>query len=213
MSKAIYKALVAGGSGMVGQILVEKLLNNSNYSEVNILVREKQNLNHPKLIQTIIDFGNADLSSFHSDHVFCCLGTTIAKAGSKEAFSKVDKEYPLILGKAMIHSGSTLFAIVTAGGANINSSIFYNRVKGEVEEGLKQLGYQSLGIFRPSMLLGHRNEKRSIEKLGQRLMLIFDFLIPKRYKAIQAEKVAHAMVQFAIDSKDGVSIFESDQMQ
>ncbi len=210
---ASYKALVAGGSGMVGKILVEKLLNNSNYSEVNILVREKQNLNHPKLIQTIIDFENADFSSLHYDHVFCCLGTTIAKAGSKEAFSKVDKEYPLILGKAMIHSGSTLFAIVTAGGANINSSIFYNRVKGEVEEGLKQLGYRSLGFFRPSMLLGLRNEKRSIEKLGQRLMLIFDFVIPKRYKAIQAEKVAHAMVQFAIDSKDGVSIFESDQMQ
>jgi uncharacterized protein YbjT (DUF2867 family) len=210
---ALYKALVAGGSGMVGQILVEKLLNHPHYTEVNILVRKTQNISHPKLVQTIFDVEESDLSSFHYDHIFCCLGTTIAKAGSQEAFSKVDKEYPLTLGKAMINNGSSLFAIVTAGGANKNSSIFYNRIKGEVEEGLRQLGFKSLGIFRPSMLLGVRNEKRSIEKLGQRLMLTFDFLIPKRYKAIQAEKVAEAMIQFAIDSKDGVSIFESDQMQ
>jgi len=207
-----FTALVAGANGLIGNELVQLLLVHPSYASVHILVRQKISLVHPKLHQHIVNYDTLKLEQLQPDHVFCCLGTTIAKAGSKEAFVKVDKEYPLKLAKVIIDQGVSSFAIVTAGGANATSSIFYNKVKGEVEQGLQQLRFKHLGIFRPSMLLGKRSEKRSIEKMGQRVMVFLDFLIPKRYKAIQASRVARSMLIFALNSPAGVSIYESDVM-
>jgi uncharacterized protein YbjT (DUF2867 family) len=207
-----YTALVAGANGLVGNELVQLLLSHPAYASVHILVRHEISLIHPKLNQHIVNYDALNLEQLQPDHVFCCLGTTIAKAGSKEAFSKVDKEYPLALASATIKKGAQCFAIVTAGGANSSSSIFYNKVKGEVEQALQQLNFKHLGIFRPSMLLGNRSEKRSIEKMGQRVMVFLDFLIPKRYKAIQASRVAKAMLTYALNAPTGVSIYESDVM-
>jgi uncharacterized protein YbjT (DUF2867 family) len=207
-----YTALVAGANGLIGNELVQLLLAHPSYASVHILVRNKISLIHPKLHQLIVNYDELSLEKLQPNHVFCCLGSTIAKAGSQEAFSKVDKEYPLQLAKVAIDHGASCFAIVTAGGANATSSIFYNRVKGEVEQGLQQLNFEHLGIFRPSMLLGNRSEKRSIEKMGQRVMVLLDFLIPKRYKAIQASRVAMSMLAFALNAPAGVTIYESDIM-
>jgi uncharacterized protein YbjT (DUF2867 family) len=207
-----YTALVAGANGLIGNELVQLLLAHPSYASVHILVRHKISLIHPKLHQHIVNYDELSFEQLQPNHVFCCLGTTIAKAGSQEAFSKVDKEYPLQLAKVAIDHGASCFAIVTAGGANASSSIFYNRVKGEVEQGLQQLQFKHLGIFRPSMLLGNRSEKRSIEKMGQRVMVFLDFLITKRYKAIQASRVARSMLTFALNSPVGVTIYESDVM-
>ncbi len=207
-----YTALVAGANGSIGNELIQLLLAHPAYSSVHILVRQAIDIKHPKLQQHTVNYDALSLEGLHPNHVFCCLGTTIAKAGSKEAFSKVDKEYPLTLATASSKKGANCFAIVTAGGANASSSIFYNKVKGEVEQGLQGIPFKHLGFFRPSMLLGNRSEKRPIEKMGQRIMVLLDFLIPKRYKAIQATRVASAMLAYALHPPLGVTIFESDTM-
>jgi len=209
----MFTALIAGSTGMTGRLLTQQILESPRYDLVYVLVRKAGTQRHPKLHEIVFDFDHpADLIPA-ADHVFCCLGTTIAKAGSKEAFANVDKEYPLMLARESFRKGASLFAIVTAGGANPNSMIFYNRIKGETEQALAEIGFPHLGIFRPSMLLGERGERRPTERAGQLVMQWLDFLIPARYKAIDAAKVARAMLLFAEHPEKGIRIVESDDMR
>ncbi|MFT5887008.1 MAG: hypothetical protein ACI9IP_003481 [Arcticibacterium sp.] len=205
-------ALIAGASGLIGQELVKYLLNSSLYNKVIILVRRKIDLEHAKLIQEIVDYKNLDLSKIKADHVFCTLGTTIKKAGSKEAFREVDELFPLQVAKQLYKNGAEMYCIVTAMGANASSSIFYNKVKGEVENGLQKIGFKHLGLFRPSMLLGDRKESRIGEEIGQTVMAWLNFLTPSDYKAIHIKKVALAMLQYAEKPKKGLSIVLSGEM-
>lgn len=206
------KALIAGASGMIGQHLLKHLTESKQYEEIIILVRRKVELTNASVTQIEFDFETMTPSLPKVDHVFCCLGTTISKAGSKKAFAKVDKDYPIKLAEATISNGATTYCIVTAGGANSNSFFFYNRVKGDVEHILKSMQFEHLGIFRPSMLLGKRQERRPFERAGQILMTALDFLIPARYKAIEGEKVAIAMKNFVLHPDKKIRIFESDEM-
>lgn len=206
------KALVAGATGMIGKELLKQLVESKHYTQIYILVRQKVDRLDASIIQVVFDFEHNTPPFPPVDHVFCCLGTTIAKAGSRAAFAKVDKEYPIQLAQTTKASGATTFCIVTAGGANPHSLFFYNRVKGEVEAELMTLQFDHLGIFRPSMLLGERNENRPFERAGQMVMTALDFLIPNRYKAIQGKKVARAMKNFALQATEKIRIFESDEM-
>lgn len=206
------KALIAGASGMIGGQLLKHLAESKQYEEIIILVRRKIALPNASITQIEFDFETMSPVLPKVDHVYCCLGTTIAKAGSKEAFAKVDKDYPIKLAEATISNGASTYCIVTAGGANATSFFFYNRVKGEVEAKLMTLQFDHLGVFRPSMLLGERQEKRPLERAGQILMSTLDFLIPKRYKAIEGEKVAIAMKNFALHPDKKIRIFESNEM-
>jgi uncharacterized protein YbjT (DUF2867 family) len=205
-------ALIAGSSGLTGSLLTDQLLAGNLYERVIVLVRKKSGKEHPLLTEIIFDFDQPQASMVKADHVYCCLGTTIKKAGSRESFYKVDFTYPFELAKMAKDNGTEYFAIVTAMGANARSSIFYNRVKGDIETALKGLSFEKLGIFRPSMLLGDRKENRAGESFGQKVMLWLDFLIPKKYKAIQASRVAEAMIKAGQDSFKGVRIIESDEM-
>ncbi|MFT7421704.1 MAG: hypothetical protein ACI8UX_002191 [Psychromonas sp.] len=205
-------ALIAGASGLIGQELVKYLLASSLYDKVIILVRRKTNLEHDKLMQEIVDYNNLDLSKIKADHVFCTLGTTIKKAGSKEAFREVDELFPLDIARQLYKNGAEMYSIVTAMGANAGSSIFYNKVKGEVENDLQKIGFKHLGFFRPSMLLGERKERRLGEEIGQTVMSWLDFLTPSDFKAIHVEKVALAMLQYAAKPKKGLSIVLSGEM-
>ncbi len=214
-------ALVAGATGLIGQQLVDELLQLDNYSEVRVLVRGPIEKHHPKLIKVLFDFDHPDVSLVQGDDVFCCLGTTMKKAGSKEAFFIVDHDYPLQIARAAIQNGSNQYLIVTAMGADPSSSFFYNRVKGKLEEDLKKVGFSALHIFRPSLLLGNREEKRLGEKIGEAVMNFFNPLMVgplKKYRAIDSAKVAKAMVIAAQDPladqvPQGAFIHESDQMQ
>ncbi len=232
-------ALIVGASGLVGEQLLTLLLASPRYSKVIALVRQPLPLKHQKLEQRLIDFENLtqQLPCLHSvnntklnrrldtsesrnenkltrvDHVYCTLGTTIKKAGSKQAFYQVDHDYPLTIAEYFYQQGASLFAMVSAIGANKNASVFYNQVKGKVEASLTAIGYQHLGIFRPSMLAGNRKEYRLAEHLGTVLMKTFAFLIPKKYQVIAAIKVANAMMAFADKPTDGTSIIQSDQLQ
>lgn len=206
------EALIIGATGLVGKTLTHQLLNSDYYTSVRVLVRRKTFAPHPKLHEVVVDFDSLTDCLCVADHVFCTLGTTIKRAGSKQAFRKVDYEYPFLFAQKCAQGGSSVFCLVTAMGADSKSMIFYNQVKGDVEQAISQLSIPQIGIFRPSMLLGNREEHRLGEVIGQRVMETFDFLIPDKYKAISADKVAQAMVQFAQQQHLGVNIIESDAM-
>ncbi|MFL6558760.1 MAG: oxidoreductase, partial [Bacillus sp. (in: firmicutes)] len=153
---------------------------------------------------------------FQVTDVFCCLGTTIKKAKSKEAFRKVDYEYPIEAAKIASVCGVEKFLIITAMGSNVKSKIFYNQVKGEIEESLGKLILPSVHIFRPSLLLGERTEFRFGEKIAANTSAVINALMvgPLRpYKAIEASNVAAAMAAVAESGKSGVNIYPSHEIE
>lgn len=205
-------ALILGASGLVGKALTKELLKNKNYSKIILIVRNKLGYESKVIEERSIDFDQLERENLKADHVFCCLGTTIKKAGSQAQFRKVDYEYPLNIAKRSKEQGANLFAIVTAMGASSSSSIFYNKVKGEIEEALASLQFEHIGIFRPSILIGNRTEQRFGESIGQKLATFFDFLIPAKYKGIQAGQVAKAMSDYATHPTKGYTVIENDAM-
>ncbi len=212
-------ALLIGASGLVGNYLVFKLLQSDRYAKVIALVRRPMHLKHSKLEERLVDFDqltSEDVAG--ADDVFCCLGTTIKQAGSKEAFQKVDLIYPVEVGKLALKAGAKQYLLVSSIGANADSSIFYSKTKGEVEAQIATLGYPSYTIFRPSMLLGKRKQFRLGEELGKVFDLVLSpvtLLIPplRKYKGIQASKVASAMLERASQEVPGQHILESDVLQ
>ena len=157
-------AVVVGASGLVGSHLLEALLASPQYSRVIALVRRPLNTKHTKLEELPADVDR--LKGFPVDDVFCALGTTIRKAGSKEAFLKVDKDLPLSLAKWALLNGAQEFALVSSVGADAASSNFYLQVKGSLEAELSAMSFRSVHVARPSFLLGDRAERRIGERLG-----------------------------------------------
>jgi uncharacterized protein YbjT (DUF2867 family) len=208
-------ALVAGASGLVGSALAGLLLEAPEYSQVHILVRKKIDLEHSKLVQHVVDFEQLSDQTFDfkADDAFCTLGTTIAKAGSQSAFIRVDHDYVCAFAEKARELGVTGLFVVSSMGANPKSPVFYSKVKGQVEEALKKMDFPRLGIFRPSLLLGPRTEKRAGEKFAGWMMKAFDFMIPAKYKAIHVDKVAKKMVEVALNPESGIFILESDKLQ
>jgi uncharacterized protein YbjT (DUF2867 family) len=207
-------ALIAGGTGLIGGQLLTLLLANDRYKKVIALTRHDLPV-HAKLIQVKIDhdkIGKLDPGS-HVDDVFCCLGTTMAKAHTKEKFYYVDFTLPFLLAKNSLAQHAKQYLLVSAFGANKNSSIYYNQVKGAIEETISNLGFETVHIFKPSLLLGPRGEKRSAEDAAKLFYKIFGFLIPSKYKAIDSLKVAKAMLHFASQDQPGTFIHESNELQ
>ncbi|SHH88446.1 Uncharacterized conserved protein YbjT, contains NAD(P)-binding and DUF2867 domains [Chryseolinea serpens] len=207
-------ALIAGSTGLIGSQLLSLLLQNPAYTKVIALTRVDLP-QHPKLTQIRVDFARLgeNSSALKADEVYCCLGTTMAKAGSKENFYQVDFYFPFLLAKTTRSVGAKKFMLVSALGANKNSSIYYNQVKGEIEEAISSVAFDAVHIFRPSLLLGPRTEKRSAEDAAKFFYKAFGFLIPKKYKAIESVKVARAMQHFAAEDKKGIFIHESADLQ
>jgi uncharacterized protein YbjT (DUF2867 family) len=141
------------------------------------------------------------------------LGTTIRIAKTKEAFRKVDFDYPIELARLTKIQGTSQFLLVSALGADKNSSVFYNQVKGEVEEAIQKIAFSSFHVFRPSLLLGPRTEHRTGEDAAKVFFKFLGFLVPAKYKAIQSIKVVRAMLHFAKANNTGFHILESDELQ
>lgn len=208
-------ALIAGSTGLIGKHLLQRLLESGQYDVVKAIVRHDPGIQHEKLKLLFLDFdhlGNYE-EELTADDVFCCLGTTMAKARSKPAFYKVDYTYPVELAKQTQMLGAKKFLIVSALGANKSSSFYYNQVKGQVEETITSIPFEAIHIFRPSLLLGNRSEERRGEDAAKLFYKIFHFLIPSKYKGIEAEKVARAMAFFASEDKPGTFIHESHALQ
>lgn len=208
-------ALVAGATGLIGKQLLDLLLADPEYHQVKAITRRPLKISHPKLVNIVIEFSELanSVEALRCDTVYCCLGTTMKQAKTKEAFRKVDYDYPLELAKIAKDHGAKQYLLVSALGADKNSSIYYNRVKGEIEEAITNTRFVSFHIFRPSLLLGPRDENRSGEDAAKVFYRIFGFLIPKKYKAIDSLKIARAMVHFARQEQEGKFIHESRDLQ
>lgn len=207
-------ALIAGGTGLIGSQLLQLLLGSDRYHLVVALTRKELPV-HSKLVQTKMEKNTLDTldTTIRIDDVFCCLGTTMAKAHSKEQFYEVDFTYPLLLAKNSLKRGAQQYLLVSALGANRKSPIYYNRVKGEVEEVISKIGFSTIHILRPSLLLGPRNENRPGEEAAKFFYKVFGFMIPPKYKAIESMKVARAILQFASREQVGNFVHQSDELQ
>lgn len=205
-------AVIIGSTGLVGKELVDLLINDHRYSKLVLLVRSAFNHSNPKVQVQQFDFDKPDASLVVGDELFCCLGTTIKKAGSKDNFVKVDYDYVTSISKIALHNGIKKIAVVSAMGANQHSSVFYNQTKGKMEVALKNIGFDVCVIVRPSLLLGNRTEFRFGEQIGKYAMLAFSFLIPLKYKAINAHQVAKAMIVKLNSAITGFTVVENDDL-
>ena len=192
-------ALVAGATGLVGGFLIKTLLEAPDFSRVYALTRRPYGKEHPKLANRVVIFDRMaeQLKGLVAQDAFCCIGTTIAEAGSQEAFREADVDAVLLFARAARAAQATRFVVVSSVGASSNSKKFYLRTKGEMEEALTDLGFASVDILQPSLLLGPRKALRPIEIAGQILApLVNPFLTGAResFRAIPAETVARAML-------------------
>ena len=211
-------ALLVGASGLVGGHCLRFLLEEPSYTRVVVLVRGPLQVMHDKLVQHVVNFDELESlgKCLPVDDVYCCLGTTIRKAGTQEAFRKVDFDYPVKIAALAQHCGASQFLLISSLGSNSHSRIFYNRVKGEVEEAIRKIAFTAFHVFRPSLLLGERREHRAGEQASAIVMVALKPVMIghlKKYRAIQASDVAQAMVRVAQMDLRGVNIFESQRIQ
>ena len=212
-------AVIAGASGLVGMEVLKLLIESDIYDRIRVVTRKKLNLNHDKVKQYIIDFDDpvAYKQLIQGDDLFLCLGTTMKQAGSKEAFYKVDYTYTYEMASHGADNGMRNLFLISAMGANEKSLFYYNRVKGEVEKSISNLkSYQSIHIFRPSLLLGKRKERRKGEEIGAVIGLFFRSMlgsIGANFHPIEVEKVALYMYQTAKNPQQGFHIHLSKKFQ
>lgn len=210
-------ALLLGGSGLVGGFCLQALLNDPLYGSVISLARRKLEIApHPKLVEKIQPFETlASVELPPIDDVFCALGTTIRKAGSQEAFRRIDYQFLLIAADHALRFGAKTFVLISSVGADAKSKNFYLRTKGELEEALRKLSFSSLHILRPSLLLGKRNESRPGESFATGAARVLQFLCLgplRKYHPISAEKVGQAMVRAARIERRGTGIYEYSEI-
>ena len=212
-------AVVIGSTGLIGTSLVQLLLEDTSYSEVRVLVRRPVPLSHPKLIVQLVNFDNYhDLKEKvgSGNAVFCCIGTTQKKVqGDKSAYRKVDYNIPVNTANASIENGFKKFLLVSSAGADKNCRNFYLQLKGSVEEAISKLEFESIHFFRPSILLGDRQESRAGEKIAKTSMQMLSFLFIgalKKYKPIESGDVANAMVAASKLQSRGVQIYGYREM-
>ena len=211
------KALIVGASGLVGSETLKLLNNDESITKVVSLGRSKEG-QEGKVQHLKVDFENLAETPLEEDFdlAFCCLGITIKKAGSQENFKKVDLDYVLTFADLAKSKNVKTFAVVSAMGADIKSSFFYNRVKGEMEQNIAEKGFYGTVILRPSLLLGKRKEFRFGEKTGELLLTIFRPIMIgswRSYTAIKATDVTYTMVSSSKKQPKGIRIFKSAQIR
>lgn len=208
-------AWLAGASGLVGSLLLRNLLEEPECAAVVSFGRRPLGVTSPKLVERRVDFAALDVAGLaEPDVAFCTLGTTIAKAGSEAAFRAVDHDAVLAFANAARSAGARCFVVVTSLGASRTSRTFYSRVKGEVEEDLRALGFPSLAIAQPSLLLGDRAESRPAERVAiVASRLLSGVLKPFSARPIEAAVVARALMALMQKAPSGVTVYPSGQLQ
>ncbi|MHC1774416.1 MAG: NAD(P)H-binding protein [Lentimicrobium sp.] len=210
-------ALVFGSTGLTGNFLTEFLTKDSRYERIVIFVRKEIKLYHGKIKQVVFNPEKLEEIKHEivGDQLFCCLGSTIKKAGSKEQFFKIDHHLVINIAKAAISNEIKTYSVISSIGANPKSSNFYLNTKGLTEEVLKSLDFENLNILRPSMLLGIRSESRPLEETGKVVFKALGKLMIgkfRKYRPIHAETVARAMIVSANQNLK-VNILESDKLE
>jgi uncharacterized protein YbjT (DUF2867 family) len=212
------QALVVGATGLVGRAVCAQLVADSTYSAVHALVRQAGHGLDARIVAHPVDFGHLDNDVLPAvDDVYCCLGTTIAEAGSRDAFRRVDYLYVLDCARALHAVGAKRFALVSALGGDPGSRMFYSRTKGEVERDLEPLGFQLLVVARPSLLSGGREaigqRRRPAEAFTLKLVAPISKLVPARYRPVPAAVLAHALIATMKSASGPLVVLESDELQ
>ena len=213
-------ALIAGATGLVGKELLALLLADSACRAVYSLVRKRSALQHAKLSQHVVDFASLE----HNppalpkiDEVYICLGTTIKAAGSQAAFKAVDFDAVVAVASVGIARGATKLGVISAMGASSSSSVFYSRIKGEMEEAVAKLGFESITIARPSFLAGNREALQQTSRPGEKIALAamrwFNPIIPANYRSVEAADVANTLLSHVRAGKMGQTVLQSGQLQ
>lgn len=210
-------AIVIGATGLVGKHITQKLLNDNRYEKVKVFVRRPVGISNPKLEEHIVDFGKIELwkNQMTGDELYSAIGTTIKKAGSKEAQYKIDFTYQYESAKRASESGVKKYLLVSSMGANSKSSNFYLQMKGSLDEKVQQLNFNQIFIFRPSILVGERSEKRFGESLGIKIIGTITKIIPalKKYRPIEASQVAEAMIKSANKNlADKIKVYHPEEI-
>jgi uncharacterized protein YbjT (DUF2867 family) len=205
-------AWILGASGVTGSCLLKRLLEERMYETVYASVRRPLPIQTAKLQECQLDASFPYPEKLHGADVYCCLGTTMAKAGSKEAFRAVDYELPMRVAREAKSAGAKRFFLISAMGADAGSFVFYNRIKGELERDLEAIGFESLAIFRPGLLLGDRAEKRPGEQFAKRLFGAINRFLPLAWKGIPSDRVAESMQGVAGTDWKGKRIFSNAEM-
>ena len=208
-------AVIIGATGLTGNELAHKLLTQNEFSEITCIVRNIPSDKNSGLKYVQADFDMIAGTKFKADTAFTCLGSTIKKSKTKENFYRVDFHYNLMFAEACKKKGVKRFILMSALGANSKSSIFYNRVKGELEEAVINLNFESLTIIRPAILEGNRIEHRRGELIARKAMKIINPLLigkVKRYRSVKIEQVVNAMIDAATVNHRGVRIIENEEI-
>lgn len=206
-------ALVLGGTGLIGHEVICQLMDNNSYGKVIVVNRRVVDFASDKIVQVIADPTsiNEVADQLVCDDVFCCLGTTQKKAGSRERFKFIDHDYVIACAKIAFEHGAKQFLFISAIGAKVGAQNYYSHIKGLTEKDLKSIGFDQLQILRPSLLLGDRSEKRFLEDIGGAVLPYLSFLFLgalEKYRPIHAWQVATAMVAFAKESRRGENYYE-----
>ncbi|MGE7983114.1 NAD(P)H-binding protein [Solibacillus sp. NPDC093137] len=215
--KTMRSALVVGATGLVGSSLVKLLCESEEYAAVNVISRRPLDFTHPKLVVKLCEFDQiADKDIEFAHEVFCCLGTTMKKAGSKQQFEKVDFEYPLTIAAIAKNRGIGHFIVISAMGANEKALAYYSKVKGNLEAELIKMDFPRLSIVRPSLITGNRQEFRLGETIGDKVLKILNPILfgpLKKMHSIPATQIALAMRVIALHGKEqNVAIYLSDEL-
>jgi uncharacterized protein YbjT (DUF2867 family) len=210
-------ALLAGATGLVGSALLPLLLASERYAKVIVVGRRPVAVQHPKLVQVVTELDQLEKERLRliADDVFCCLGTTIRQAGSQEAFYKVDFLYVVQLAALTAANFAAQFLVVSSLGAAVSSRFYYSRVKGEMEEAVRQVPFRAIHIFQPSLLLGERPAPRLGERFGAAVLALVRPLLRggwRKYRPVTVATVARAMLRAAEDDGSGIRIHSSETL-
>lgn len=210
-------AILLGATGLTGGILLQKLLKNPAYEKVKLFSRSPVAVRDEKIEEHLIDMFRLDeyTELFEADEVFCCIGTTKSKTPDTDTYRKIDFGIPVVAARLCKENGINTFLVISALGADANSSTFYNKIKGEMEEAVLSQNIKNTYIFQPSLISGDREEKRFFENLAKNAFEILNFMMLgplKKYRSIHPETIAKAMIVVAKEGHKKNSI-ESDEIK
>lgn len=208
------KVMLVGATGLVGGQVLQQLLDDDRCDAVVAPTRRRLGLTAPALFNPVVDFEQLPLDAdwWVADAVICALGSTIRQAGSRERFARIDHDYPLQVATQARAHGAHAFVLNSAMGADAGSRIFYNQVKGRLEQDLRGLGYPSLTLVRPGLIGGERSERRTGEHLASLVLGALGPLLPRAWRINPAERIAAAMVEAALQPQPGVHVIGSAQL-
>jgi uncharacterized protein YbjT (DUF2867 family) len=212
------KAILLGASGFVGSYLLSELLNNSDYSQVTVIVRKKLDIDHPKLKTYIGDYQSLSSlgEAMAADDIFLVIGTTQKQTPDREKYYQIDHDYPVLAAKLAKEKGAKSVFVVTAVGANADSNVFYVRMKGETEKDIIALDFDHTHIFRPSMIMGDRKESRSMEKFFIKAFTLINPILTgktlKKYRGIDGKHIAQAINNATKNQTEKVKIYHWPDM-